>query len=58
MTAKEIITLRKALGLSQQELAERLGTYRETVARWESGATKPHRLYLVELNKLKARMKK
>jgi type I restriction enzyme M protein len=58
MTAKQIAAMRKALGLTQEQLAEMLGTHRETVARWETGASKPHRLYLVELNKLKVKMKK
>src|SRR5690606_11243219 len=32
---------RKAVGFSQEGLAERLGIDRSTVARWESGATEP-----------------
>jgi transcriptional regulator with XRE-family HTH domain len=32
---------RKAVGLSQEQLAERLGVERSTVARWESGETSP-----------------
>ena len=32
---------RRALGLSQEALAERLGIERTTVARWESGETQP-----------------
>lgn len=32
---------RKAVGLSQEQLAERLGVDRSTVARWESGETLP-----------------
>ena len=32
---------RKAVGFSQEQLAERLGIDRSTVARWESGETEP-----------------
>jgi len=58
MTGKQIVALRKALGFSQEQLAKKLGTYRETVARWEADRTKPHRLYLQELEKLRAKVKK
>ncbi len=58
MTGKQIVALRKALGLTQEQLAEMLGTYRETVARWEADRTKPHRLYLQQLEKLRAKVKK
>jgi len=58
MTGKQIVALRKALGWSQERLAEELGTYRETVARWEADRTKPHRLYLQQLEKLRTRVKK
>ena len=41
MKPKEIIELRKRLGLNQGQLAERIGAARETVNRWESGAHPP-----------------
>jgi transcriptional regulator with XRE-family HTH domain len=34
-------TRRKAVGFSQEQLAERLGVDRSTVARWQSGETEP-----------------
>jgi transcriptional regulator with XRE-family HTH domain len=37
MTGAELRTLRQALGLSQLELAQRLGRARYTISRWETG---------------------
>jgi DNA-binding XRE family transcriptional regulator len=37
----ELIAARKAAGLTQEELAARLGVERSTVYRWESGETNP-----------------
>ena len=37
MLSENIKTLRKARGLSQQELAERLHVVRQTVSKWEQG---------------------
>jgi DNA-binding transcriptional regulator YiaG len=36
MTGKQIQTIRLRLGLTQAELAEKLGVARNTVTRWES----------------------
>ena len=41
MIAKNILTLRRLRGLSQEELAERVGVSRQTVAKWESGESAP-----------------
>lgn len=38
---EKILSLRKARGWSQEELAERIGVTRQAVSRWESGAAKP-----------------
>jgi len=59
MTTAQIVKLRKALGLTQEELAKRIGApYRETIARWETGKSKPHHLYLEKLEKLLLKVKK
>ncbi len=36
-----IVEARKRGGLTQAELAQRLGTHQPVIARWESGATNP-----------------
>jgi DNA-binding transcriptional regulator YiaG len=58
MTPKQIVKLRASLGFTQQQLADKLGTPQPTVARWESGTTKPHRLYVEKLEELKKTVKK
>ena len=42
----KLILLRKQNGLSQEELAEKLDVTRQSVSKWESGASMP------ELNKI------
>jgi DNA-binding transcriptional regulator YiaG len=58
MTSKQIVKLRQALSLTQQQLADKLGAPQPTVARWETGKTKPHHLYLEKLEKLLLKAKK
>ena len=41
MTPKQVIALRKALKLTQQQLADRIGAQRHTVSRWETGENEP-----------------
>lgn len=48
-----IRTLREALGLTQAELAERIGVDKMTVARWEWGKLKPRRKVAAALDKLR-----
>jgi len=57
MSPAEIRKLRESLGLTQEQVAKKLGAGRATIARWEAGETKPHRLYEQALEKLKARAK-
>ena len=49
MLSENIKTLRKARGLSQQELAERLHMVRQTVSKWEQGLSVPDAAMLVQL---------
>ena len=49
MLSENIKTLRKAQGLSQQELAERLHVVRQTVSKWEQGLSVPDAAMLVQL---------
>ncbi|WP_442915935.1 helix-turn-helix domain-containing protein [Leptospira sp. GIMC2001] len=48
--AKEIITLRKSMNLTQKELADKIGTSQPAIARVESGSYK--NVSLTFLNKL------
>jgi transcriptional regulator with XRE-family HTH domain len=44
MRASSLRKLRQGLGLSQHELARRLGVARATVTRWENGARHPSKV--------------
>jgi len=52
MEAKEIKTMRIALGLSQKELADKLGVDAITVSRWERKLARPHSNSLKKLRRL------
>ncbi len=39
--SERIRTLRSRLGLTQRELADRLGTRQQTISEWEKGMYKP-----------------
>ena len=49
---EKLINLRKAKGLSQEELAEQLGVSRQAVSRWELGSTLPDIPNLLQLCEL------
>ena len=49
---EKILTLRKARGWSQEELAGRIGVTRQALSRWESGAAVPDTVNVVELSDL------
>lgn len=48
MLSEKIYTLRRKSGMSQEQLAERIGVSRQAVSKWETGLSTP------ELDKLKA----
>jgi len=58
MTPREILALRRALGLTQQELADKIGAQRHTIARWELGRNQPRGANLKALLEFKARFDK
>jgi len=49
MTASSLRKLRGRSGLSQEELARRLGVARATVTRWENGTRRPSKLAEIAL---------
>ncbi len=48
MLSEKIYTLRRKNGLSQEQLAEKIGVSRQAISKWEGGLSTP------ELDKLKA----
>ena len=49
---KKITSLRKKNGLSQEELAEKVGVARQTISKWELGETSPDIRQAKELSKI------
>ena len=49
---KKIMELRKKNGLSQEELAEKVGVARQTISKWELGETSPDLKQAKELSKI------
>ena len=49
---KKITELRKQKGLSQEELAEKVGVARQTISKWELGETSPDLKQAKELSKI------
>ncbi len=49
---KKIMALRKKNGLSQEELAEKVGVARQTISKWELGETAPDLKQAKELSKI------
>ena len=53
LTADEIREARKALGLSQKKLADKLGVSMNSVSNWETGATKPRKASIAKLLRMR-----
>jgi DNA-binding XRE family transcriptional regulator len=50
--ANEILHIRKALGLTQPELADRLGVDQSTVWRWENEVVTPSKATMIALRSM------
>ena len=48
--SKKIYELRKAHGMSQEQLAEKLNVSRQSISKWESGESSPEIERLIELS--------
>jgi DNA-binding transcriptional regulator YiaG len=57
MTPRQILALREALEMTQQQLADTIGAQRHTVARWELGQNQPRGANLKALRELQASLK-
>lgn len=56
--SKHIKSLRQKLGLSQEELAHKLGVSFTSVNRWENGQTKPSKLAKKQIDLLSKKTEK
>jgi DNA-binding transcriptional regulator YiaG len=52
ISAAQIRNIRELFGWTQQNLADRLGTYQHCVSDWERGVNKPARTMRVQLFKM------
>lgn len=50
--SEKLAELRRGSGMSQEELAEKLGVSRQAVSKWESGTAQPELSKLIELSNL------
>ena len=50
--SEKLTALRRQAGMSQEQLADRLGVTRQSVSKWESGAAQPELAKLVALSEL------
>lgn len=50
--SEKLITLRRREGMSQEQLADRLGVTRQSVSKWESSAAMPELVKLIALSEL------
>ena len=49
---EKLTLLRKQFGLSQEDVADKIGVSRQAISRWESGATLPDAVNLIQLSNL------
>lgn len=49
---EKLITLRKQQGMSQEQLADRLGVTRQSVSKWESGLALPELMKIITLSEI------
>lgn len=49
--SEQLYTLRRRSGLSQEQLAEKLGVSRQAVSKWESGASTPESEKLIAISR-------
>lgn len=52
MNQYEVMNARKALSMTQETLAEILGTTVASISRWENGKAAPNRTYILQIKKL------
>ena len=52
MLSENIKTIRKSMGLSQEELAVRLHVVRQTISKWETGLSVPDAELLIALSEI------
>jgi len=52
MQPEEIKAIREKLGLSQREIAEKIGATKTSWYKWEKGRSKPHPLFVESIKKL------
>jgi DNA-binding transcriptional regulator YiaG len=57
MTAEEIKKIRERLGLTQEQFAPLVHANRVTVARWETGVSKPRGVYVAILREFEEKAK-
>lgn len=50
--AEKILTLRKSMALTQEQLSEKLNVSRQSVSKWESGQTVPELNKIIELSSI------
>ena len=52
MNGQELKELRLKAGMTQEELAKKLGTFKQKISNWENGIHKISRLYELAIRKI------